>query len=184
MLAKYLGTADFPAGFWKGKRVIELGSGCGLCGLTAGSLGIRYGTLFSQLIAAGAVVTLTDQEFVLTQLRLNVEANREVAPRVNVAALSWGSDVSGLNPPFDVVLMADLLYVDTLSEALCDTVTALSGPSTLVIFCNERRDERLEERFLALMKQRFVFNPVAQERLHHKWRDPSIRVIQMQKKSS
>lgn len=125
------------------------------------------------------MATLTDQEFVVPQLEHNAKINKEIAPSVSVAALSWGSDASFLHPPFDVVLMADLLYVDALSEALCDTVTALCGPATVVIFCNERRDARLEERFLTLMRARFAFEPVAQERLHHKWRDPAIRVIQM-----
>lgn len=129
-------------------------------------------------------MTLTDQEFVVPLLRLNADANKQVAEHVNVAALSWGSSVAHLNPPFDVILLADLLYVDALSEALCDTITNLSNSATLVIFCNERRDARLEDRFLALMGARFLLQPVAQERLHRKWRDPSIRVIQMRMKEA
>ena len=181
LLAKYLGTHDFPDGFWKGKRVIELGSGCGLCGLAAGLLGIRSRCPHATHFPVGATVTITDQDFVVPQLEHNAKINKDIAPNVSVAALSWGSDTSFLHPPFDVVLMADLLYVDALSEKLCETVTALCDQSSLVIFCNERRDARLEERFLGMMRLRFAFEPVSLDRLHHKWRDPAIRVIQMRK---
>jgi len=54
-LAMYFeNTTDFPENYWKGKKVIELGCGCGLLGIIASLEGAEE-------------VVLSDQEFVLHQ---------------------------------------------------------------------------------------------------------------------
>ncbi len=78
----------------RGRRVLELGCGAGLCGCAAASLG------------AGAVL-LTDTERVLSLARENVARNlleNSVACRV----LLWG-ETSEPPPPADLVLGAELI---------------------------------------------------------------------------
>ena len=86
--------------FWRDRRVLELGSGCGLGGIAAAAL--------------GAEVVLTD--IVTQQAEHNVrETFRNtgvVLPRVQ--RLRWGEagdiEAAGKDGPFDVILGGDVLY--------------------------------------------------------------------------
>jgi len=108
----------------RGKRIIELGAGCGLVGLAAGALGAR-------------AVTLTDE--VLFMAEYNVDANFADEPdlhqRFNVQKLCWGDakHLSASGPPYDVILGSDILFFDTELDHLADALIALSGPGTRIL---------------------------------------------------
>uniref|UniRef100_A0A7S4BTE9 Calmodulin-lysine N-methyltransferase n=1 Tax=Chrysotila carterae TaxID=13221 RepID=A0A7S4BTE9_CHRCT len=105
---------------WRGRRVVELGAGCGVAGLAAAKL--------------GAALLLTDLEEALPLLRLNAVANAagcSFAPRV--AALSWGSQSDALlavtafgGAPIDLVLCTDVVYAPELYEPLLQTLRHLT----------------------------------------------------------
>ncbi|XP_020088599.1 protein N-lysine methyltransferase METTL21A-like isoform X3 [Ananas comosus] len=90
----------------KGKRVIELGAGCGLAGLGMALLGCD--------------VITTDQVEVLPLLMRNVErntswilqANSDSAPfgSISVAELDWGNKehIKSVGPPFDYIIGTDV----------------------------------------------------------------------------
>jgi predicted nicotinamide N-methyase len=83
------------------KTVIELGSGCGLAGLVAASL--------------GGDVLLTDQREAVELLQRNVAANAispEEAARLQVAEYTWGTEPSQAlpRPKFDYILVSDCAY--------------------------------------------------------------------------
>ena len=65
---------EFPAGHFKGKKVLELGAGTGVVGIVLGLL--------------GAQVTLTDQAQLLPLLKENIELNK-VQHHVTVKELNW-----------------------------------------------------------------------------------------------
>ncbi|XP_027347316.1 protein-lysine methyltransferase METTL21D isoform X2 [Abrus precatorius] len=110
----------------KGKRVIELGAGCGVSGVGMALLGCD--------------VVVTDQKEVLPLLQRNVERNisrimqknPESFGSIQVSELQWGdeSHIKAVGPPFDYIIGTDvsiywslccrqyLLYLD-LGLQLC-----------------------------------------------------------------
>eukprot|EP00268_Persea_americana_P048333 TRINITY_DN509_c1_g1_i6.p1 TRINITY_DN509_c1_g1~~TRINITY_DN509_c1_g1_i6.p1 ORF type:complete len:114 (-),score=14.11 TRINITY_DN509_c1_g1_i6:334-675(-) len=91
----------------KGKRVIELGAGCGLAGFGMALLGCN--------------VVSTDQVEVLPLLMRNVERNTsrimQTSPdsasfgSIEVAELDWGNPehIRAVDPPFDYIIATDVV---------------------------------------------------------------------------
>ena len=92
----------FPADFFAGKHVVELGCGFGMPGMVAAALG-------------AARVTLTEQtlESALAPAREHVALNN-LGDTASVVGLQWAAepDISGIVQPVDVILCSDLLYGD------------------------------------------------------------------------
>ena len=107
-------------------KVLELGSGTGIGGLTAA--------------AAGASVTLTDGSLgVIPLLEANVRVN-ELEERVSISRLRWGFNtdlLTAVGDQPDLVIGSDLLYSpDTFSDLL-DTLEDLCTPDhTEVLVCS------------------------------------------------
>jgi len=101
----------------KGKRVLELGAGTGIGGLSAA--------------ACGADVMLSDQADLLPLLNENIRAN-ELGSRAMATQLWWGdaSDMErvGASGPFDLVVGSDLLYAPHVFPLLLETLAALCTP--------------------------------------------------------
>jgi len=108
------------------KRVVELGSGTGLCGLA-----VAY-------LLPQAEVVLTDNQPHVPLLQRNAELNG--LPNVKVEELDW------FHPrnlgDFDMVIGSDIVYEPQLFEPLLDSLEAVTGPHTLVYLCNELRMSR------------------------------------------
>ena len=157
LLAEALAADDpgrrWPAQGCAGARIIELGSGVGLCGIAAAML--------------GAHVVLTERADVLPLLRLNVgaEAVQQQARRAGGTAraqeLSWGKDeaqrlLSTLAAPasFDFILGADIVYTQAPLAALHDTVCALCPPdsATTLLLAYRQRDAAVEARFFEALR--------------------------------
>ena len=97
VLADFL--SDLDSEDWRGKRVLDLGAGCGLCSLA--------------LAARGADVLASERRIALPLLRRNVEANRAAVEggAVEVVEFDWLSpDAAVLADAFDVVVGADLVF--------------------------------------------------------------------------
>jgi len=99
-----------------GKKILELGSGTGVVGLTAA--------------AEGATVCLTDGSTSL-MLETNIDENN-LRHLAEVRCLQWGNEeeiaaVATLGP-FDMILGSDLLYSP---ESFPDLITTLSALCTL-----------------------------------------------------
>ncbi|XP_028126557.1 protein N-lysine methyltransferase METTL21A-like, partial [Camellia sinensis] len=115
----------------KGKRVIELGAGCGVAGFGMALLGCD--------------VVSTDQTEVLPLLMRNCERNASRIMQMNpgsdsfgsiqVAELSWGNvdQIKAVDPPFDYIIGTDVVYAEHLLEPLLQTMLALSGPKTTIL---------------------------------------------------
>lgn len=124
-------------GCWRGLRVLELGAGTGLVGLT--------------FAAFGAHVTLTELPVALPLLNFNLRHNSaSLAGSAHACVLSWGDHVPmekyGV---FDMVVGADIVYAEPLFEPLLATLNQVCAPETVVYLSRLQRgtDPAKTERF-------------------------------------
>ena len=118
-----------------GKRVLELGAGCGACGMAASCLG-------------AADVVITDMHNIVPLLETNVAANRTALPgAVSVAPLDWTDDPLPELGAFDVILAADCIYVYSPLEALVSVVQRFAKRDAVVLFSYECHDDTSIVRF-------------------------------------
>ena len=155
-LAKYLAWKG-PGYLQSKKRVLELGSGTGVVGLTAAKMGAPH-------------VVLTDFERELwATMRTNIEANGFSEDEVRIHGLDWRDPSTYLCAPadyafsqtgipsttheaFDLVLAADVLYsgMDKLfarvlaSHLPSEKETKLQPPPEALLACPYRKDSPLE----------------------------------------
>ncbi|KAH9290609.1 hypothetical protein KI387_034726, partial [Taxus chinensis] len=115
----------------RGKKCVELGSGCGLVGCVAALL--------------GGHVVLTDMPDRLRLLAKNVEENvKELDARgsASVRELTWGEDLDSdiLEPLPDYVLGSDVVYNEVVVHDLLATLRVLCGSHTIIFISAELRN--------------------------------------------
>uniref|UniRef100_A0A8C5R3T7 Protein N-lysine methyltransferase METTL21A n=1 Tax=Leptobrachium leishanense TaxID=445787 RepID=A0A8C5R3T7_9ANUR len=125
----------------KGSSVIELGAGAGLVGIVAALL--------------GAHVTITDREMAVEFLELNVKENlpKDLQGNVFIKPLTWGQSLENF-PTFDVIVGADIIYLEETFPDLLKTILHLSSEHTLVLLSCRLRYQR-DQNFLDMMKEHF-----------------------------
>ncbi|XP_024007801.1 protein-lysine methyltransferase METTL21D isoform X2 [Eutrema salsugineum] len=186
VFAKYLGKncrkGRFSPSKLKGKRVIELGAGCGVAGFALAMLGCD--------------VISTDQKEVLPLLKRNVEWNTSTILQMNsgsasfgslrVAELDWGNEdhIRAVEPPFDYVIGTDVVYAEQLLEPLLHTILALSGPKTTVMLGYEIRSTIVHDKMLRMWKDNFEVKTIPRSKMDGEYQDPSIHLYIMSQKSS
>ncbi|BFZ65449.1 Protein N-terminal and lysine N-methyltransferase efm7 [Saitoella coloradoensis] len=95
-----------------GKSVLELGAGAGLPSLVAARAG-----------AGRVVVTDYPDRDLMENLEYNVDANitGQHRRKIEVRGYVWGTDVTELCPPFDYLILSDLLFNHSQHEAMYRT---------------------------------------------------------------
>ncbi|CAI5743040.1 unnamed protein product [Peronospora destructor] len=159
MLAKFLvNDTYFPHNFFMNKRVIELGCGIGVPGLTAAALGAKE-------------VVLTDMPMAVPWIQANIEQNQMlglIAGNVCAQGLMWGDQEALELQHFDLILCSDLVYGHRdVSLMLVQTIVQLSHPNTLVLSAHEARfaGDRGNSFFALLCKHNFQVDQVPREHL-------------------
>ncbi|CCG82618.1 Putative uncharacterized protein [Taphrina deformans PYCC 5710] len=153
VLARYLLTPSpslDPAACLRDKKVVEVGSGTGVVGLSCAQtldLGLR-----------GHLI-LTDLPAVLPILRRNVALNG-LAPAVSVRPLAWGQPVGPDLANCDVVLAADCVYLEHLFQPLLDTLLALMLRPGAVAYLAYKKRRRADARFFKLLRKDFFVREV------------------------
>ena len=109
----------------EGKRVVELGSGCGVAGVAIARVGRP----------ASMILTDHDEE-VLVNLRATVRRNpASIAPRI--ARLRWGEDLAQeLVGAADLVLGSDLVYEGNDLDGLAATMTRLLADDGVAVLAS------------------------------------------------
>ncbi|KAJ3672164.1 hypothetical protein LUZ60_006885 [Juncus effusus] len=167
----------------KGKRVIELGAGCGLAGLG--------------MCMLGCDVISTDQSEVLPLLARNIERNISYISQTNsdhsgsfgsikVAELDWGnkSQIEAVGPPFDYIIGTDVVYSEHLLEPLIQTILALSGPRTNIIIGYEIRSTVVHEQMIQMLKNYFNLKTIPKSKMDNKYQHTSIDLYSMDLKNN
>lgn len=176
----------------KGKGVIELGAGTGLVGIVAALMGeftvrledktdvsnasvnrvkrvtrppLPSPPLHTHTHTAGAKVTITDREPALDFLSANVKAN--LAPDSQgsavVSELSWGQDLDRYPAGgFDLVLGADIVYLEDTFVPLLQTLEHLCSDTTVVLLACKIRYKR-DTDFLSMLRRQFRVEEVYYE---------------------
>ncbi|KAF5751575.1 protein N-lysine methyltransferase METTL21A [Tripterygium wilfordii] len=164
----------------KGKRVIELGAGCGVAGFGMALLGCN--------------VVSTDQIEVLPLLKRNVERNTSRIMQMNpgldsigsieVAELDWGNEdhIRAVGPPFDYIIGTDVVYAEHLLERLLRTIFALSGPKTPILVGYEIRSTSVHEQMLQMWKRHFDLKIVPRAKMDDNYQHASIQLYIMGQK--
>ncbi|KAJ1020691.1 hypothetical protein NDA16_004083 [Ustilago loliicola] len=150
---------------WRGKAIIELGSGTGLVGYLVHALSLTNTRIY-----------VTDQDAMLPLMRENLLLNFPTSSSndtstntttngfITVAELDWSRtpESTFTDPMPDVLLLADCVYLETAFQPLIDTMAALSTSETEILFCCQKR-RKADKRFFGMLKKQFVFQDVADD---------------------
>ncbi|KAM3585618.1 uncharacterized protein V6R79_022988 [Siganus canaliculatus] len=152
----------------KGKEVIELGAGTGLVGIVAALLEAR--------------VTITDRKPALEFLTANVKANLPADSQgsVVVSELTWGEGLERYPAGgYDVVLGADIVYLEDTFVPLLQTLEHLCSDTAVVLLACKIRYKR-DTDFLSMLKQQFTVQEVYYDKerdihVYKSWKLPPAR---------
>ncbi|XP_046330298.2 protein N-lysine methyltransferase METTL21A-like isoform X2 [Haliotis rufescens] len=128
------------------KQVVELGAGTGLVGIVASYL--------------GGHVTVTERREAMPNLRKTVNSNTVDSCPGSITAkeLDWTTDLSP-HPQYDVILGADIVYIEDTFQALLRTLVHTAREDTVVLLsCRIRYDRDLH--FLTLLESHFVVEQI------------------------
>lgn len=103
---------------------------------------------------------ITDRNPEPAKLNLNLNSdNLDPQRPVVVRELTWGQDVTDFHPPYDVILAADVVYIEKSFLALIQSLEQLSSLDTIILLSWKYRYER-DVRFLQMLSERFVLKVV------------------------
>jgi len=130
-------------------RILELGSGCGLLGMS--------------LAATGDEVVLTDHAENIKWLRENVELNQNVVGnRATTAVLQWGNEKDMVavekklgDSHFDVIVGSDLIYDPSSHRVLKETMQRFAMPNRAPVFLGYPDRGSSEPDFFCIAKENF-----------------------------
>ncbi|XP_021558919.1 protein N-lysine methyltransferase METTL21A isoform X1 [Neomonachus schauinslandi] len=153
----------------RGCSAVELGAGTGLVGIVAALLGNvqvledpRKPLLYCVLFLSGAHVTITDRKVALEFLKSNVQANLppHIQPKAVVKELTWGQNLGSYSPgEFDLILGADIIYLEETFADLLQTLEHLSSNRSVILLACRIRYER-DNNFLAMLERQFTVSKV------------------------
>ncbi|KAJ1645813.1 hypothetical protein LPJ64_002655 [Coemansia asiatica] len=145
-----------------GINVLELGSGCGLVGLTLHQLGAKR-------------IVLTDQARMMRLLNKNIDKNKlpynkRREQEIFAAEYIWGDDPEDqriLREPVDIVVASDCVYHESVAPLLvrslvhvCKSSGREGGAPVVAVIGQELRSDLVHQEFLAQLLQHFTVRRV------------------------
>lgn len=182
MLLKYLeNVQEFPyPDFWKGKSIIDIGSGTGVIGIACALLATGLN---------GTHVTLTDRAPLLDLMRHNAfNLNQINEFRLCVKELEWGNPLPktpGTPETFDILLLSDVItkaYKDSY-PGLIKSLKDLSNDNSRIILAYELRDVSDGQFFDLLVQSGFSLTRVTEEKLDPDFTAEDIGIFEIRKLS-
>lgn len=134
------------------KKVIELGAGSGIVGIVSTLL--------------GAHTTITDLEKAIPYLTEVVNTNlpKRFEGQFTVQALDWRENLESRTKTYDVILGADIIYIEETFPDLLRTIEHLSDENTLVYISCRIRYTR-DSNFLQMLSEVFDLKKVHVDRV-------------------
>ncbi|XP_057543126.1 uncharacterized protein LOC130821393 isoform X2 [Amaranthus tricolor] len=157
VLGKFLENAvDSKRLLLQGKKVVELGSGCGLVGL----------------------------RLLKKNVEANINSN-DILGSASVCELTWGEDLDPqmLDLLPDYVLGSDVIYNEDAVRDLLSTLQQLCGTHTTVIVSGELRNDSVLEYFLEAAMENFSIGQVDQLEFHSEYRSNRVVIYILVKKN-
>ncbi|KAJ3052155.1 hypothetical protein HK097_006801, partial [Rhizophlyctis rosea] len=150
-------------------RIVELGAGTGITGLSVAKLLSRI----TPQPPEPHEVILTDLSLALPLLDRNILANFPPSSipspvTVRTTRLHWGSSADtqcllNSNPPFTMIIAADVIYFPNLYDPLIETLVELAGGETEVLIAYKKRQPEKEADFFERFGRWFTFESVGED---------------------
>ncbi|XP_021833394.1 protein-lysine methyltransferase C42C1.13-like [Prunus avium] len=156
-----------------GKRVVELGAGCGAAGMGLYLLGLTD-------------IVLTDIPAVMPALKHNLKRNKPVLGKmVKHAIVHWNKaadQAKSLSPPYDVVVATDVVYIEETVGPLVSTMEALVKDDGVVLLGYQLRSPEAHQLFWEMCERVFVIEKVPHQDLHPDYAYEEADVFVLRKK--
>lgn len=159
---------------FSGKRGVELGTGCGVAGMGLYLLGLTD-------------VYLTDIAAVMPALKHNLKKNKPVLKKsLKIAQLYWANSVQikALSPPFDVVIAADVVYLEETVRPLVETMVKMVAEDGVVLLGYQLRSPEADKLFWEVSGEVFKIEKVPHEDLHPEYNYEETDVYIFRKKKN
>ena len=152
----------------KGKRVLDLSCGTGVCGIAAARLFEVARATFADL---GPMTALVEE---------NVERN---GVKGDIFEFKWGDDPTVLKGPFDVVLLSDVVVQDYAKHhpALFASLLDLCHDETEIVLVVELRAEKDKLFFRQARECGFGIEDVTESRSDPRFKCDEIRLFLLRK---
>lgn len=150
------------------KRVLELGSGTGFVGIVAASLASSPANWTPN-------VDITDLDIFVPLISHNVDLNLtgDERDRVSAKALHWGDPLSDdirSKLPYDLILLADCVYLESLFDILVSSLCDLTehelqneppeGAKKTEIWIAYKKRRKADKRFWTKLGKKFEYKEV------------------------
>ncbi|XP_057455561.1 uncharacterized protein LOC130746836 [Lotus japonicus] len=155
-----------------GKRAVELGCGCGVAGMGLYLLGLTD-------------LVLTDIAPVMPALKRNLKVNKPLLRKnLKYSILYWNnaSQINALNPPFDLVIAADVVYIEDSVPQLISAMENLLAENGVVLLGYQLRDPEAHTRFWEDCHRVFDVEKVPHDHLHPEYAYEETDVYLLRKK--
>ncbi|XP_061363656.1 uncharacterized protein LOC133307206 [Gastrolobium bilobum] len=157
---------------FRGKRAVELGTGCGVAGMGLYLLGLTD-------------LVLTDIGPVMPALKRNLKVNKPVLRKnLKHTILYWNNphQISSLNPPFDFVIATDVVYIEETVAPLVSAMETLLADDGVVLLGYQVRSPEAHKLFWELCDQVFDVEEVPHDHLHPEYAYEETHVYLLRKK--
>ena len=172
VLSKFLEHTSLTSSDFKltGKRIIELGAGTGLAGLSAAVL--------------GAHVVISDLRYCLADIKRNLEATNVPSPgSAIVRELDWLKPDAffdnEMNGQFDFVLAADVVWLDHLVTPLVSLLKMLlhRHADLQFVFAHQTRSEQTDVIFFGQLQKVFHVRQIPDTSLPQGFRASKVKIF-------
>ncbi|KAJ1379721.1 S-adenosyl-L-methionine-dependent methyltransferase [Sesbania bispinosa] len=157
---------------FRGKRAVELGCGCGVAGMGLYLLGLTD-------------IILTDIAPVMPALKRNLKVNKPILRKnLKHSILYWNNpnQIAAINPPFDLVIVADVVYIEESVPSLVSAMESLLAQDGVVLLGYQLRSPEAHRLFWELCNQVFDVEKVPHDHLHPEYAYEETDVYLMRKK--